>query len=125
MSELPPIIPPQVVPPPLPVLNDVRPRYLYRCKVICIVAGSLFLVGIAGGIMKCVSGESVEIGVFIFAGGYVVIAYGAAAMLHRRRASGYVFAILTMIVMLLLFPLGTLFGILGMIWLNRAKGLLQ
>jgi hypothetical protein len=46
-------------------------------------------------------------------------------MLHRRRASGYVFAILTMIVMLLLFPLGTLFGILGMIRLNRAKALLH
>jgi len=50
MSNVPPVIAPPALPPPLPasVTEQSLQKYIARCKVLRIVAASLFLVGVAG-----------------------------------------------------------------------------
>jgi len=127
MSALPPIIsPPVISPQPLAaVAEQTLQKYLTRCKVLCIVAASLFLVGVVGGIIQYVEKGSVNFGALFFGVWYVLMGYGAAILLHRRRSEGYLAAFPCLLIMLLLIPVGTVFGILGLIWLNKARPLLK
>jgi hypothetical protein len=53
MSPVPPIISPPVTPPrsSTAAAQESLQKYVTRCKVLCIVAASLFLVGVIGGII--------------------------------------------------------------------------
>jgi hypothetical protein len=126
MSGPPPIISPPVIPPRLPAAAEQSlQKYLTRCKVLCTVAASLFLVGVVGGIIHYVEKGSVNLGALGFGVWYVLMAYGAALLLHRRKSEGYLAAFPCMLIMLLLIPAGTVFGILGLMWLNKARPLLK
>jgi hypothetical protein len=121
MSETPPILPPLIAPPPLTaaIAEQSLQKYITRCKVLCIIAASLFLVGVGGGIMHYVEKGTVNFGALGFAVWYVVMGYGAAILLHRRRPEAYLAAFPCFVIMLLLVPLGTVFAIFGFIWLNK------
>jgi hypothetical protein len=114
------------MPPPLPaaVPEQQLYNYLVRCKMLCLIAASLFLVGVGGGIVHYLEEGSVNFGALGFGIWYVLMAYGAAWLLHRRRSEGYLAAVPCLLIMLLIIPVGTVFGILGFGWLNKARPLL-
>jgi hypothetical protein len=115
------------MPPPLPaaVPQQSLQKYITRCKVLCIVTATLFLAGVAGGIIHYVEQGSLNFGALGFGIWYVLMAYGAAFLLHRRRPEAYLAAFPCMLIMLLLIPIGTVFGILGLIWLNKGQPFLK
>jgi hypothetical protein len=115
------------MPPPLPVAvaEQSLQKYITRCKVLCIVAASLFLVGVGGFIVQYLEEGSVNFGALGFGIWYVLMGYGAALLLHRRRSEAYLAAMPCLIIMLLLFPVGTVFGVLGLSWLNKGRPLLR
>lgn len=115
------------MPSPFPTALAEQPlqNYIGRCKVLCFVAASLFLVGVAGGIIHYIEEGSVNFGALGFGGWYVLMAYGAALLLHRRRSEGYLAAFPCMLIMLLLIPVGTVFWILGLSWLKKGRPLLK
>jgi hypothetical protein len=100
-------------------------KYITRCKVLCIVAASLFLVGVIGGIIQYVEKGSVNFGALGFGVWCVLMSYGAALLLHHRKSEAYLAAFPCMLVILLLIPVGTVFGVLGLIWLNKGRPLLK
>jgi len=118
---------PPVIPPPLPPLANEQSlqKFVVRCKVICIVAASLFLIGVGGGIVHYLEQGSLNWGAFGFGVWCVLMGYLAAWLLHRRRSEAYLAAFPCMLVLLLLIPIGTVFGILGLMWLNKARPLLR
>ena len=122
MSAAPPIISPRVHPPPIPPHG--LQKYINRCKVLCIVAASLFLVGLAGFVLLYVETGKANWGAFGFGVWYVVMGYAAAVLLHRRKTEAYLAALACLVVMLLLIPVGTVLGILGIGWLNKGRPLL-
>ncbi len=121
------MISPPVMPPPLPaaVSEQSLQKYITRCKVVCIVAASLFLVGVVGGIIHYTEVGTLNYGALGFGVWYVLMAYGAAFLLHRRKAEGYLAAFPCLLIMMLLIPVGTVFGILGLSWLNKGRPLLR
>ena len=125
--DAPPIINPPVIPPPLPRLLNEQPlqKYVTRCKVLCIVAASLFLVGVCGGAIQYLEKGSVNLGAMGFGVWYVLMGYLAAWLLHRRKSEAYLATVPCLLIMLLVIPVGTVFGILGLIWLNKAHPLLK
>jgi hypothetical protein len=128
MTDVPPIIKPPVAPPPLPptALSDTElQRCISRCKVICIVWGSVFVVGVCGFIVQYIEEGTANWGAFAFGVCYVVAAYTAAWLLHRRHPAGHTLAFLCMLVILLAIPAGTICGILGFIWLNKGRVILK
>ena len=127
MSTVPPIINPPVMPPPLPatVTEQSLQKYITRCKVLCIVLASLFLVGVVGGIVYYAEEGTGNLGALGFGVWCVVMGYGSALLLHRRRSEAYLAAFPCMLVMLLLIPVGTVFGIFGLTWLNKGRPLLK
>jgi hypothetical protein len=127
MSDMPPIIAPPVVPPPFPAAATEQSlqKYITRCKVLCIVAASLFLVGVIGFAFQYAEEGKVNWGAFGFGVWYVLMAYGTALLLHRRRSEAYLAAIPCLLVMLLLIPVGTVLGIFGFTWLNKGRPLLK
>lgn len=126
MSNVPPILPPPVLPPSLPAEDPSEKlgRYVYRCKVLCIVEGSVFLVGVIGFIDQIITEHTANFSAFGFGVFYVLMAYGGAWLLHHRRTEGYLVAFLSFLILLILIPVGTVFGILGLIWLNKGRVLL-
>ena len=100
-------------------------KYVTRCKVLCIVEASLFLVGVVGGVVHHFEVGKVNFGALGFGVWCVLMGYGAAVLLHRRKSEAYLAAFACMLVMLLLIPIGTVFGILGLIWLNKGRPLLK
>jgi hypothetical protein len=126
MGALPPIISPPVIPPQVAaVAEQSLQKYLARCMVLCIVAASLFLIGVIGGVIHYVEQGSIDFGGLFFAAWFVLMSYGAAILLHLRKSEGYLAAFPCMLIMLLLIPVGTIFGILGIMWLNKARPLLK
>ena len=119
----PPIINPPAIPPPLPALANEQSlqRYVTRCKVLCIVASSLFLVGVCGGVVRYVETGSVNWGAMGFGVWYVLMGYLAAWLLHRRKSEAYLATFPCLLIMLLVIPVGTVLGILGLTWLNKAR----
>jgi hypothetical protein len=126
MSDTPPIISPPVAPPPPPVIASEQglQTYLTRCEVLCIVAASLFLIGVAGFILRYVEEGKANWGALGFGIWYALMGYGAAWLLHRRRSEAYLATVPCLLIMLLVIPVGTVFGIFGWIWLNKGKALL-
>ena len=90
----PPIINPPAVPPLVPPLVDEQSlqKYVVRCKVICIVAASLFLIGISGALVHYLEHDSLNWSAFGFGVWCVVMGYLAAWLLHRRRSEAYLAA---------------------------------
>jgi hypothetical protein len=123
----PPIIGPPVAPPPLPpsAVDQSLQKFVNRCKVLCIVAASLFLVGVGGGIVHYLEQGSVNLGAMGFGVWYVFMGYLAAWLLHRRKPEAYLATFPCLLIMLLVIPVGTVFGILGLTWLNKARPLLK
>ena len=93
--------------------------------MLCIFVASLFLVGLGGFAVQYAGGGKANWGAFGFGVWYVVMGYAAAFLLHRRKAEGYLAAFTCLIVMLLLIPVGTVLGILGIGWLNKGRPLLK
>ncbi len=124
MNEVPPIIAGTPTPPPLPAAaRQPQPAvYARRCKVLCIVAGSLALAAVAAGGYGMAIGEKIDSHVLLFCGCYALLCYGAALLLHRRGGTAAYFTALPCLVILLpVIPFGTVFGILGLIWLHKAE----
>jgi hypothetical protein len=123
MSKVPPVISPPTLPPPLPaaVVELSLEKLITRCKVICIVEASLFLVGVVGGIIHYFTEGPVNLGAFGLGVWVVLMGYGAAWLLHRRKSEGYLAAIPCFLILLLLIPVGTVFGVLGLMWLNEGR----
>src|SRR5215831_17024609 len=107
MNEVPPIIRPPAAPPPLPLSDKELQSCITRCKVICIVAGSLFAVGVVGFIVNYVEEGTIDFGAFAFGVVYMVAVFTAAWLLHRRHHTGYTLAFLCMCVVVLAIPVGT------------------
>ena len=57
--------------------------------------------------------------------GFVLWIFCGGVLLRQRKKSGRVLAMICFIVLLAGFPVGTVFGILGIIWLNKGRHLLQ
>jgi hypothetical protein len=127
MNGVPPIITPPVMPPPLPaaVTGESLEKYISRCEVICLVAATLFLAGVIGFWIQYAEGGAANWGAFGFAVWYVLMGYGAAALLHRRRREAYLATVPCLIILLVVIPVGTVFGILGLNWLNKGQSLLR
>ena len=64
-------------------------------------------------------------GAFGFGAWYVVMGYAAALLLHRRKSEAYLAAFPCLLIMLLLIPVGTVLGILGIRWLDKGRPLLK
>jgi len=110
---------------PSAVTEQSLQKYLNRCKVLCVVAASFFLVGLGGFIVQYAQEARVNWGALGFGVWYVFMGYAAACMLDRRRSEGYLAAIPCLLIMLLLIPVGTVFGILGLTWLSKGRPLLK
>jgi ABC-type molybdate transport system permease subunit len=85
----------------------------------------LFLVGVTGGIIYYLEEGSVNFGALGFGVWCVLMGYGAAWLLHRRKSEGHLAAFPCMLIILLIIPVGTVFGVLGLIWLNKGRPLLK
>ena len=93
---------------------------MVRCKVLCIVAGCLALTAAVGGCYGMAIGENIDRTVIFACGGYAVACFTAAFLLHRRVRSAYFVALPCVAILLPVIPIGTVFGVLGLVWLQRA-----
>ena len=126
MQQEPPILTRSDVPPRLAPVQRLDPRigWLYNCKAICAVATVLFLGAVAVGFGRFLSGEQDRLGLLCFGVALVILALCATVLLHQRKHSGYLPAVIVLIVLLPGLPLGTIMGIMGLHWLSKSKTLL-
>jgi len=124
MSDKPPILPDITAPQPPPLkASGLAPQvYIRRCKVMCIVLGGISVAGLAGGVFAVLNHLEPTLDPRLIIGGcYGVACFLAALLLHYRRREGYFVAVVVIFFILFLIPVGTVFGVLGLIWLNKGR----
>ena len=66
--------------------------------------------------------EGANFGEFALAGWYLLMGSWAAVLLHLRKREAYLVTMTHLIFMLLIvFPISTIFGFLGLLWLNAGR----
>jgi len=116
LNDLPPILP--------PALPDCG-IYLNYCANICFAVAGLLCLGCIGvGIERAQQGGE-GLAQLIFVAGVMVFAAASGVLLHQRRKLGHPLAMILFAMMMLGIPLGTVFGILGIKWLNKGQHLLR
>jgi len=132
MSDAPPIQGPPVAPQPLPTAVNEKSlqRYIAWCELICIGAASVGLVGIIWLTILYIQAGAVNLipylednfAMFGLAGWYLLMGAWSAVLLHRRRREAYLVTMTHLMLMLVLvFPISTIFGFLGLLWLNVGR----
>ncbi|MCB1237941.1 MAG: hypothetical protein KDM91_22940 [Verrucomicrobiae bacterium] len=90
-----------------------------------LVMGSLFLLAVFGSFAeRHMHGEPPRWDFVIASVLGAFWGFTAAYLLHRRRPSGYLASFPCLLFMLAAIPLGTVFGILGLTWLNKGRSAL-
>jgi hypothetical protein len=138
MSDVPPIPSPPVAPQPLPtaVNEQLLQKYITWSELICIGAASVGLVGVIwlltlhfqegrGNLIQYLQ-EGANFAEFGLASWYLVMGSWAAVLLHLRRREAYLVTMTHLIFMLVIvFPVTTIFGFLGLLWLNAGRDVLR